>query len=101
VYRSGASAATVEYPNGAGEPMSLRDFFGAGRAFLLSLSRGETKSRLPGRESGRQKKETPPRADDGLRGWAGYLTAMISISHRAPLGMSFTATQERAGLEVK
>ncbi len=30
-----------------------------------------------------------------------YLTAMASISHRAPLGRSFTATQERAGLEVK
>ena len=26
---------------------------------------------------------------------------MASISHRAPLGRSFTATQERAGLEVK
>src|SRR5699024_20771 len=30
-----------------------------------------------------------------------YFSAMASISHRAPLGRSFTATQLRAGLEVK
>lgn len=30
-----------------------------------------------------------------------YLTAMASTSHRTPLGRSLTATQLRAGLEVK
>jgi len=30
-----------------------------------------------------------------------YFAAMASISQRTPLGRSFTATQERAGLEVK
>src|SRR5699024_1236630 len=30
-----------------------------------------------------------------------HLTAIASTSHSAPLGRSFTATQDRAGLEVK
>ena len=33
--------------------------------------------------------------------FAGYFTAIASISQRTPFGSSFTATQLRAGLEVK
>lgn len=46
-------------------------------------------------------KRSPSRRKGTFLSRKTYFAAMASISQRTPLGRSFTATQERAGLEVK